>query len=192
MDRRWATTRYSAGGQNDAVLTRIIADSKVYWKVASAGTESGYFGQVISLPVNATGDIIIEASIRHKNNTDGYGGISVGVNQTPSNGIKYGTVLAAVLGTISIAGLNNLVVIPFVAHPNMTRLDLPGGDVVSTIRLVRKNGYLFIYNYGYYIGSYAYAATITTVDIFNRWWNAAIAAERWIDWIKVWPKEVVL
>ena len=32
LSDKWVTTRLSAGGQNDGVLTRTVKDSKVSWK----------------------------------------------------------------------------------------------------------------------------------------------------------------
>jgi hypothetical protein len=160
--------------------------------VSSPGTESGYFGQWISLPVNAIGDIIIEALVRYKRNTDGFATISVGVNQTPGNYIKYGSNLGAPgIGVVSLTAGNNFGAVIFPALPSKTRIDLPISDVVSVIRIVRKNGYVSIYNYGYYLGQFAYAAPITTVDIINNWHIIGITAKRWIDYIKVWPESVV-
>ena len=190
LSSKWVPTRYSQGGQNDGVWRREIKDSKVYWVAVSQGTEGNRWGEILTLPVNAPGDIIIEAPIRCKNAAN-YGQMGIGVNHalypswerygvtTYNEGIRY--VFGSNVGTWT----------SFPGFPSKTYMGTyPTTDYSSIFKVKRKNGYIFLYADEKYLGSYAYAPTITTVDIIA-WWNA-IGVEHWIDWIKVTPSSVVL
>lgn len=175
--------------------TREVKDSKVYWDGVNGGTESSWWGERISLPVNAPGDIIIEAQVRQK----WYGGaglnsiIDVAVNNTAVFMTRTGEGMS--LGGASSNfrhGYNAGALTPLPGFPSRVYVGNLGADVITKFRIVRKNGYLFLYGEGTFLGQFAYAATITSVDILALWNIGAIACQKWIDWIKVWPSSVVL
>jgi len=189
LSSKWVATRISIGGQNDGVLVRTIKDSKIYWKATSLGTEANYWGEKLSLPVNAPGDIIVEALIRHKTSVVN-NNMGIGVNQGAAiSWVRYG---GSIFDLSFFIGLNNGGPTIFPGFPAMTGQNRNIADSGSIlIKTVRRNGYMFIYIDGLYVGSYVYAATITTVDIVVCWLNSLIP-ENWIDYIKVTPREVVL
>jgi hypothetical protein len=189
-------TRLSDGGQNDGVWTREVRDSKLYWRGTNAGTEAGYWGEKLSLPVNAPVDIIIEAAVRQR--VTGGGAqrrLGIGFNHLlAATIIRYGVTFSNI-GSEYIIGSNAGAATPFPSRPVQNALGPFGLDTLSTFKIVKRNGYVFLYaKYGsnYYLGQYAYAPAITSVDIIFT--NAAgiIDAEKWVDWIKVWPASVVL
>ena len=193
LDSKWISSRHSDGGQNDGVWTRRIKDSKVYWNGVNTGTENNYWGEILSLPVNAPGDISIEALIRMKRTDGVYGSIGVGFNHANANAIlKYGGVLFINASSPGyVAGENNTTLTPFPGFPSQLFQGSLGADIIMKIRVIRKNNYAFIYMGNLYVGQYAYANTITTVDIVNYWYFPLCNNERWVDYISVWPRECV-
>jgi hypothetical protein len=186
--------RYSSGGQNDGVWTRVIKDSKIYWSKVNRGTESSYWGEKLTLPVSAAGDIIAEASIRMKRISGQIGRIAVGFNDTGTGGtirngaeiLNFGGAGTTCLDSyVSGAGPG-----PLPARPSQTYV-LCSDDIISNLRVVRKNGYLFVYSNGFYLKQAALAATITTVDIIALQFADIGSFDMWIDYISVWPREVV-
>ena len=193
LDRRWVATRLSQGGQNNGVWTREVKDSKVYWVGVSVGTENGWWGEKISLPVNATGDIIIEASMRQKGNAAINATIGVGFNfALLSYYPRYGCALFMPgAGANYKEGFNAGTATTFPGFPSKSSQPA-SSDIISNVRVIRKNGYVFLYMDGLFVGSYAYAPAITTVDIMAAWYIAEVSSQKWVDWIKVWPSSVVL
>lgn len=192
LSHKWVATRYSSGGQYDGVWIKEVNDSKLYIKPTSVGTESAYWGEYTSLPVSATGDIKIDAHIRQKRNSGSSSLLGVGVNQSVGNNLKYGVSMIFGGGVVNyLIGNNNFVQTPFPARPTKTYAALSADQILSC-RIVRKNGFLFLYGNSFYLGQYAFAATITTVDIVFVQYQNDLGGERWIDWIKVWPASVVL
>jgi hypothetical protein len=192
LSRKWVATRYSQGGQNDGQWLREVKDSKLYWSLVNGNTEGGYWGNVISLPVNAVGDIIIEAMVRRKH-TPQFGFIQIGVNNPSppvNNNVRYGVALAGAGQQVS--GTNNYGLTAFPGFPAKNNILLNQTDSLSKMRIVRKNGYLFLYDYGIYVGSYAYNVTIQSVDIFVGWFMNNPVSDYWVNYVKVWPESVVL
>jgi hypothetical protein len=66
-----------------------------------------------------------------------------------------------------------------------------GTDFTALFRIRRQNGYIFLTINEKYVGQYAYATPITSVNILSYWQNT-IGIERWVEYIKVSPREVVL
>ena len=195
LNPKWVPTRMSGGGQNDGVYAHEVKDSKIRFTASNRGTESGYWGELIALPVNATGDAIIEACLRHKsNNSTGPEGIGIGFNQlgftfNVNRGIFfYNGGLQLTANGRNAGGAINLP-----AHPNMAGYTYSyTGDAILNARVVRKNGYLFFYGNNVFLGSYAYNNALTDVSITAHRYTTAFSSELYCDWIKVWPKEVVL
>jgi hypothetical protein len=183
------------GGQSDGTWTRTIKDSKIYWVDTNGGTEGDNWGEVLTLPMNVTGDIIIDANIRSKTYSPGptYGGIGVGVNWTAGLGPRNGCSLWHWAGSIRkwafIAG----------ATPNLPGFPGRGSyvatadlDLVSNIRIVRTNGYIRLFMDNMYYAQAAFAATITGVSIlFSSYKAFSVDTKRWIDYIQITPREVV-
>ena len=174
-----------------------MSDSKLHYIGVSRGTETGYFGEILSLPVNATGDIIVEAEVRQRRlAASSYGLFGVGVNQSATFQIRYG-VHASLAGTGNYyrEGRNNAAYCTWPGFPSKIQQNSGLTDILSRCRVVRKNGYMFLYIDGFYVGQYAYATTITTVDFLflirfdtGTFYNN----EAWAHWIKVTPSSVVL
>jgi hypothetical protein len=167
----------------------VIKDSKLYWAGVATNTESSYWGEDLSLPVNATGDIVIEAGLRQKDSGSVFSIFPMGVNQGVLGLVRYG-----VESSVSYwYGRNNGANVNLPGYPAHNYIGPHGLDVNYVARVVRRNNYLFLYIDKFYMGSYAFAAPITTVDIGSHWglgvndWKT----ERWIDYISVWPREVV-
>ena len=184
-------TRYSQGGQNNGVWTREIKDSKIYWVGTSIGTETGYWGERISLPVNAPGDIFIEAQLRQRIPGAGNGRFSIGVNEdSASFQAKYGCVLAMGAGATAIWGTNNVIATLLPGFPGLAPSFIYPADFIAVCKIRRKNGYMFLYINEKYVGQYAYAPTITSVDIMAYFQNTP-AVPKWVDWLRVTPSSVV-
>jgi len=190
----WTATRYSFGGQNDGVWTRDIKNNKIYWHPTSSGTETGYFGEWLSVPVNAIGDINVEATVRGRATGGAPNGfIGVGINQSAVSRVKYGTQLNFP-GAISVAmyGTNNIVFTPWPGRPGQSTVSGLGADYISNMRVVRKNGYLFLYSNSFYLGQYAYAPAITRVDIYSTWQTGQLLEDHWLQDLAITPSSVVL
>ena len=188
---KWVSKRYSQGGQNTGVWLTYVKDSKLYWTGVDKVTEGSWWGETISLPVNAPGDIIIEASMRIK-----YGGnycaMALGINDPGTLMTNYG-IASYSEGLLKTGALNATAGTPFPGFPSMTQRFDNYTDFILNYRIVRKNGYAFLYANGTFIGQYAYANLITTVDIcFKRHAAGNTTGETWCDWISVYPREVVL
>ena len=195
---RWQSNRLSAGGQNTGVWYSNIKDGKLYWKGQTTNTESSWWGEDMSLAVNAPGDITIEAELRLKRITGTNRRMGIGVNQGavpfPSNTtVRYG-VLLSWEALLYYYGLNAGGLTPFPGRPAQSSMTPGGSDYILNLRLVRKTGYIFLYGNNTFIGQFAYAPTITTVNIVNVLFTGAqdIDIEGWCHWLKIWPKEVVL
>jgi hypothetical protein len=194
MSPKWRATRYSTGGELDGVWTREVRDHKLYWHPLSSGTESMYFGEWLSLPVNSPGDIIVDAVIRGK----GYGGapngfIGVGFNQVAASRVLYGAQLnfpASVFA--AFYGTNNLAIWPWPGFPSKIYMMTAESDLICSLRVVRQGGYMTIYINGYCVAQYAYAPTITTVEIYSTWQHLQIQEDHWLHNLTVWPREAVL
>lgn len=193
LDSKWVPITFSVGGQFTGTFTRDIRDSKIGWLGAAGNTESDYWGDKISLPVNATGDIIITANMRERSAVQ-FGGIGIGVNNPsppPQRPPRYGMSLAGNLSQIS--GWNNYAITPWPAMPSKTYLNFNVTDYITEFKIVRKNGYIFLYIGDKYVGSFAYATTISTVDITASWYQAGhVNSQKWVDYVEIWPREVVL
>ena len=193
--KRFVVTRISTGLQNDGVFTRTVKNSKIIWAAVNAGTETGYFGEKLELPVNAPGDITVEAVCRLKR-TAGVSGayLGIGVNQSGS-GIqrpRYGVVAGVDgSGTQEWYGSNNAALTTFPGFPSMLAVQSQPSDSILSFKVVRKNGYIFLYINGFYVGQYAYATTITDVAIVNTWFFNSFGSQRTVDYLRIWPKEVV-
>jgi hypothetical protein len=193
LSHKWVETRLSDGGQNDGVWRREVKDSKLYAVGVNGGTEAGFWGANIALPVNATGDIIIDAVIRHKANASLNGNIGIGINQAGfafdiRNGLRSGL---AGGGSAYIRGFNATVPTPFPCMPSKSFTGPLGADLISPLRIVRKNGYVTLFINGQYVGQFAYAPVITTVDIVFLWRTNEVSSEKWVDWIRIYPRSVV-
>jgi len=198
MSPKWRATRWSLGGQLTGVWVQEVRDGKLYWKATSHGTESDYWGQWLSIPVNAVGDIIVEAQTRLKGPTAGGspGLVSVGINHSvAASVIRYGA--ATVHATNNyFRGVIDYSNTPWPGLPSINQTRALGTDEITNIRIVRKNGYLHIYNKGIFMGSYAYATAISTVDlVFTIYGSGAPAnldKEMWVHQLSVSPREAVL
>lgn len=198
LNPKWVATRISLGAQNDGVWTREIKDSKLYYRGVSGGTEGSYWGELLSLPVNALGDIIIECSCRQKLTTawnhSRFGPAGVNFTTAHAGQVSYGPCILTGAGTNNLFG-GFIAGVPtnFPGFPSKNFIT-KGTDDIFLTRLIRKNGYLFIYINGTFVGQGAYAAAITNVNIYSGWFQVAnpTGQERWVDWIKVWPSSVVL
>ena len=191
LSRKWVATRYSFGGQNNGVWTREIKDSKIYAIPTSTGTESGFWGERFSLPVNAPGDITIKALIRQKRTSGAQSYLLVGIDDTTMNTKSCG--LGLLGGATNYkTGFKVVGQTTFPGFPSKTE-QISATDQLAELRIVRKNGYVFYYIDNLYIGQYAYANTIATVDIYFTWDQGALGVvEKWVDWIRVSPSSVVL
>jgi len=193
LNPKWVATRYSQGGQNNGVWTRDIKDSKIYWKPTSGGTETGWWGEIISLPVSAPGDIRIKAQIRQKRSAGSESRLGIGVNQSAGISVKYGLEMDPTGYAVQYFwGRNNFGQTAWPGFPSKVSNPTPSGDTIIIVTIVRKNGYLFIYGNNKYTGQNAYATSISTVDLVFLVQQADITHEKWIDWIEVTPSSVVL
>lgn len=190
LDRRFIRTRLSAGGQNNGVWSSDISSSKLYWKGTAQGTESDYWGEKISLPVNAPGDIEVDASIRIKKGAGTAGLFGIGFNQNATL-IRYGCELNVGALGIYLVGRNNTAQTALPGMPSKTSIGPLTTDVVSSLRVVRKNNYIFLYMDGRLIGQYAYATAITSVDLTALCYIAQFGHEYFCEWIRVSPSSVV-
>jgi hypothetical protein len=188
-------TRFSGGGEADGVWRREIVNGKLYWVGVNLGTESNWWGEDLALPVNAVGDIIIEAQIRYRHNTGLEGLLGIGFNHAGFiNGpVRYGMNLGyegqnEYFGS-ALAGGRTI----WPGTPEKDIMTPPTGDNTLTVRVLRRNGYVFYYANNFYVGHFAYAATITEVNIINHLRNTPgdETEQRWVDWIKVYPRSVV-
>ena len=199
LNPKWGTpTRFSGGGQLDGVYTYEVKDSKFFWQATSHGTENGYWGIWWALPVNAIGDIIVEARLRVRGIIGGgnSGGFGISINHNGANvGCRYGTGLFSATGAY-FSGSNNYANTAWPGRPSKNQLGPLSTDEISDIRIVRKNNYMFLYNKGIFMGQYAYATAITNVGM--QFYACGVAPQSvldkifTIDWIKVWPSSVVL
>jgi len=190
----WTATRLSAGGQNNGVWTREIKDNKIYWVGVGVGTESSWWGEKLSIPVNAVGDIIIDATIRQKANTSADSNFGVGFNLLlVAYPIRFGTslILPGAANNYKYS-FNNASATPFPGFPSKTAQGPMGGDFISNLRIVRKNGYVALYMDNLLMGSFAYASTITSVDILSTWYIANISCQKWLQDLSIYPSSVVL
>jgi len=195
LPKGWLATRFSQGGQNDGVWTRDIKDNKIYWTATSVGTETLYWGEYLSIPVNATGDIIIEATVRQKRTGGADSLLAIGFNYAPAiaGANRYGTELSFWgWSNNGKCGRNNGVRTPFPGRPATNFVVPLGVDIVSMMRVVRKNGNVFLYIDGTFVGQYAYAPTITTVDIIAQWYVNHFPVEKWLQDLSIYPSSVVL
>jgi hypothetical protein len=191
---KWQSNRISDGGQNTGVWYSQVKNDKLYWKGQTINTESSWWGENISLAVNAPGDIIIEAEVRLKRVTGLNARTGIGFNQgATTSGLRYGTAIHWE-ALMYLLGVNVGGATPWPGRPSQSYLTPGTSDQIALMRVIRKNGYAFLYTNGYYVGSYVFAPTITTVNIVNVLHNGAqdIDIERWIHWVRVWPREVVL
>ena len=194
LSHKWVATRYSQGGQNDGQWLREVKNSKLFWKGLNAGTEAGYWGEWLSLPVNALGDIIIDTDIRLKR-ISGVGNyiFGVGFNQTANLIPRYGVMQLYTGGAIYCHGRNNFSQTVFPAMSSKNQYGpVATNDCLLPARIVRKSNYAFLYIGGFYIGHFAYASTITSVDIVSMWQNGVFDSEMSMDVIRVTPASVVL
>lgn len=192
----WTATRVSLGGQNDGSWRRDIKDGKIYYVGLNAGTESNYWGEWLSIPVNAVGNIIVDATIRQKRNANTLGGIGVGINQlAAASGIRNGcelNFLGAARNYIRgmIAGVNTA----WPGRPAQT-IQALGDDELINLRVVRIAGassYVFLYIDNKYVGQGALAGTITSVDVLTTWGTGQLASEKWLQLLSITPSSVVL
>ena len=192
LSSKWIASRFSAGGQNDGVWLRQVVDSKIYWIGTSDGTENNWFGEKLSLPVNAVGDIIVNAVVRHKANGGTNGILAVGVNQASmTDHVDYGVELLLTGGAIYIRGYNGITITTWPALPSKLQNNTGSIDYLAELKIVRKNNVMFLYINGTFVGSYSFNPTITTVDILSIW-HTNFTAQHWVDWIKVSPKSVII
>jgi len=195
LNYKWVPSRLSLGGQNDGIWTRQIKNSKLYYNGVSQGTENSYWGEKLSLPINAwTGDMRIEAQMRLKY-SGGPGNIAVlgmGVNEAPGSEIGNGVeVIFPGAGVIFLYGRLGGLSSNWPARPAQNQLNTTVTDFLASVVIVRKTGYLFLYCNGFYVGQGAIAGAINTIDIKNNWYQGQIGFERWVDYVSVWPREVV-
>jgi hypothetical protein len=196
LNPKWVSTRLSQVGELNGTWVREIKDSKIYWNGVNGGTETGHWGEKLTLPVDAPGDIKVEARIRHNNIQAGlYNMVGVGVNHLLSaNGsMRYGVCMSrANIGPVNLkAGFNNSAGTPFPGFPSKLS-QLGPADVITDMKIVRKNGYMFLYFDNLYVGQYAYATTITSVDLVALFFQAVLNSPKYVDWVKVTPSSVVL
>jgi len=192
LNPKWVATRISGGGQNNGVWTREVKDSKLYWKPTNSGTESDVWGEKLSLPVNvpAGTDIKVEATWRIK--ISGVGGFYPGVGMDSTNYVLNGVqTYAGAAGNPYLAGKSTVGATNWPGFPSRNNIPLPS-DVIVPMRIVRKNGYVFLYGYGMYIGSYSNNNAISNVNINLNAITTMLAIEIWLDWIRVTPSSVVL
>ena len=195
LNPKWVSSRFSQGGQNDGVWSRDIKDSKLHWIGTGGGTETIFWGEYLSIPVNAPGDIIIEALVRQKNISASFGGLGVGFNQAVLTAeTRYGCSLNIAGGVASVdrKGKNNTVDTPFPGFPSRNKVTMATSDLLTKFRIVRKNGYVFIYQNELFVGQYSYAPVITSIDMNAIWLTNQIGTDKFIDWIKITPSSVVL
>ena len=193
LSSKWVATRNSDGGQYTGVFTREVKDSKLYWNSTSWATETLRYGETIALPVNAPGDITIEALVRQKG-VVAYSVLGVGVNKTAGSlsvpSVRYDTGGGALN---SVYGIDAAFLIgPLPARPAQGGISNISSDTIGLFKIVRKNGRMFWYGNGFYLKSLAYANTITQVDITATWMAGYIPSEKWVEYIKVSPSSVVL
>ena len=191
---KWVSNRLSAGGQNTGVWYSDVKNGKLYWKGQTINTESSWWGENMSLPVNAPGDLIIEAELRLERVTGVNRRMGVGFNQAGgATAVRYGTMLSWE-GEMRYCGMNALNRTPLPGMPVKSYITPGTSDQIIGLRVVRKNGYVFTYGNNTFLGQYAYAPTITTVDIINLLFVGAqdIDIEGWCHLIRVWPSSVVL
>lgn len=194
LSSKWVATRFSVGGEADGVWLREIKDSKLYWVGVNLGTESNWWGEELALPVNAPGDIIIEAMIRFRRTAGLEGVLGIGFN---SIGAISGPVFYGV--NLGYEGANEYYATNaggrtiWPGSPEKDIMTPPTGDNLLHVRIVRRNGYVFLYANNFYMGHYAYALAINDVDIINHLRNTPgdETMQRWVDWIKVYPRSVV-
>jgi len=195
LNHKWTSTRLSGGGQNDGVWNLEVKDSKLYMVGVSGGTESGFWGHKLSLPVNATGDIVIEGRMRHHNFSGGaiQGIFGVGINHNlASSSVRCGVEMNF-SGTTSnyTFGRNSHVKTPWPGMPSTVQVPLPG-DTLADFRIVRNADYVSLYIYGIFVGKYSFSSAITTVDIVSCWRITDIDTAKYLDYIKIYPEECVL
>ena len=171
-----------------------MKDSKVSWTGVSGGTEGDWWGEKISLPVNAVGDIILESLIRQKWYGPGgrNGNLTIGFGGNLGESIRYG-------GGLSLANVSNnykyainsgsSVALP--SFPSKNSVGPIGTDVLTRIRISRINGYISVYIDNTFLGKFAYAPAITTVDIVATFKLSYVECYKSVDWIRVTPSAVV-
>ena len=194
----WTATRVSQGGQLDGVWNRDIKNNKIYWTGVGGGTETGWWGEKLSIPVSATGDIIVEATIRQKSTTSLNASFGVGFNHVLSaHPILYGCMLT-LPGTAfnTKSGFNAGVLTAFPGFPSKNSQNSTVTDQLSNIRIVRKwsgaTGYVSLYMDGLYVGAFTNAVTITSVNILSAWYQAGFGCEKWLQDLSIYPSSVVL
>jgi hypothetical protein len=192
LNPKWTHNQYSGGGQKNGTYSFDIKNSKAFWVGTNGGTESAYWGDIMLLPVNATGDIKIEALLRQKVVNGLYGYLSLGINQ-PIDLTKYGVRFnLAGAGSNYRGGVNDFSSTSLPSMPSMTSQGPLGVDYISKFKIVRKNGYIFLYSDNLYVGTFAYAPTITNVAICAIWLTNTFLDEKSCEYVKIWPSSVVL
>lgn len=203
LNPKWVVTRYSVGGQNNGVWTLEVKDSKLQFIPSDLGTESSWWGPLITLPVSiaAGQNFSVEYAGRWKELTPNNDMSQCYIN------LNDGVVLRGYAGyndnwgatpgvfTASVTGMGN------VTYPG-TPLGLIGtsylpGDGVYTIRCTRRNNYVKTvveYGGGHLLGNFLYAGTLTSLQfqmaIFTTHFTAGDLLT--VDYIKVSPPSVVL
>ena len=195
LNRKWVATRFSVGGQNNGAYTATVSDSKLRLAAIGAGTESDYWGVIHTLPVNAVGDIIVDAQIRAKLlGGSAFGRFGVALNQPTVCYAQYGGEIGQPgAGANYLIGHNGGTAgtrLP--GFPSKAFLGPLGIDDIAHIRLVRKNNYLAIFINNTLIGMNAYPAAVTNVGIVASWYAGTYQNEGWIDWLRITPSSVVL
>jgi len=195
LSEKWVPTRVSLGGQKDGQWIREIKDSKIYWRPTNAGTETSRWGESLYLPINAVGDFSAEVQWRWKK-TGIYaaGAYLIGLQV---QGVSLNTYISAhsagFSGDLLILGCGT----GLPGFPSMIYLytGMPY-DVTAVLKLVRKNGYLFSYFNNTYTGFRSFPEQLINVILSFTVasgidYNLSVQ-EYQVDWVKVWPREVVL
>jgi len=197
LSKKWVATRISDGGQNDGVYAHEVKNSKVRFTATSQGTEASYWGEFLKLPinVNAVGNIIVDARIRHKSNgSAGPEGIGIGFNQQGFTfNVNKGIFVSNNLLELRMTGRDTGAAQPFPARPAQQTMWLSAiGDAILDVHIVRKNGRMFVYGNNVYLCSYAYAVALTDVSIVADRYTDRFSSEFYCDFIRVTPESVVL
>ena len=192
----WTPSRISTGGMNDGSWTFEVKDSKIYGKGLNGGTESGYWGQLLSRPANIVGDFVLEYQMRQRVNaaiTATRMGVGV-VNPSGGSGFRNIELFAA--GATNQVCARNFGSNPIAwpGFPSKSQLVFTTVDNILNARVIRKNGTMFYYANGMYMGQETgFTTTLTGLYVYLSWWQAlTFNVEKWIDWIKFWPKEAIL
>jgi hypothetical protein len=95
-------------------------------------------------------------------------------------------------GSNYISGENGFTATPIPSMPSKTTQGPLGVDIISKFRIVRKNGYIFLYSDNLYVGTFAYTLTINNVAICAIWLTNTFLDEKTCEYVKIWPSSVVL